>query len=87
MGVFAPALTHYPVQEQALRALRQSPAAKKLVLIADVCLCEYTSHGHCNNGVPMLARINERRLTGCSAIGYAIEQATIVPPFLSGLYH
>jgi porphobilinogen synthase len=22
-------------------------AAKKLVLIADVCLCEYTSHGHC----------------------------------------
>ena len=25
----------------------QSPAAKKLVLIADVCLCEYTSHGHC----------------------------------------
>ncbi|HET6170154.1 MAG TPA: porphobilinogen synthase [Terracidiphilus sp.] len=31
----------------ALRALKQSSAAKKLVLIADVCLCEYTSHGHC----------------------------------------
>jgi porphobilinogen synthase len=30
-----------------LRALKQSSAAKKLVLIADVCLCEYTSHGHC----------------------------------------
>ena len=30
-----------------LRALKQSAAAKKLVLIADVCLCEYTSHGHC----------------------------------------
>ena len=33
--------------QQGLRALRQSAAAKKLVLIADVCLCEYTSHGHC----------------------------------------
>jgi porphobilinogen synthase len=33
--------------QQALRALRQSEASKKLVLIADVCLCEYTSHGHC----------------------------------------
>jgi len=31
----------------ALRALKQSSPAKKLVLIADVCLCEYTSHGHC----------------------------------------
>jgi len=35
------------IVQQALRALRQSDAAKKLVLIADVCLCEYTSHGHC----------------------------------------
>ena len=33
--------------QQALRALKQSEASKKLVLIADVCLCEYTSHGHC----------------------------------------
>jgi porphobilinogen synthase len=35
------------IVQQGLRALKQSPAAKKLVLIADVCLCEYTSHGHC----------------------------------------
>ena len=35
------------IVQQALRALRQSEAAQKLVLIADVCLCEYTSHGHC----------------------------------------
>ncbi len=35
------------VVQQALRAIKQSEAAKKLVLIADVCLCEYTSHGHC----------------------------------------
>jgi len=35
------------IVQQGLRALRNSAAAKKLVLIADVCLCEYTSHGHC----------------------------------------
>src|ERR1700761_1877976 len=33
------------IVQQALRAFK--PAAKKLVLIADVCRCEYTSHGHC----------------------------------------
>jgi porphobilinogen synthase len=35
------------IVQQALRALKQTAAAKKLVLVADVCLCEYTSHGHC----------------------------------------
>jgi porphobilinogen synthase len=35
------------IVQQGLRALKGSGAAKKLVLIADVCLCEYTSHGHC----------------------------------------
>ncbi|HEX4321677.1 MAG TPA: porphobilinogen synthase [Acidobacteriaceae bacterium] len=35
------------IVQQGLRALKATTAAKKLVLIADVCLCEYTSHGHC----------------------------------------
>ena len=35
------------IVQQGLRALKKTAAAKKLVLIADVCLCEYTSHGHC----------------------------------------
>ena len=35
------------IVQQGLRALRQSSSTNKLVLIADVCLCEYTSHGHC----------------------------------------
>jgi porphobilinogen synthase len=35
------------IVQQALRALKQTEASKKLVLIADACLCEYTSHGHC----------------------------------------
>ncbi|HEY6120493.1 MAG TPA: hypothetical protein VIV66_11065, partial [Pyrinomonadaceae bacterium] len=33
------------VVQQAIRAIRK--AAPGLILIADTCLCEYTSHGHC----------------------------------------
>lgn len=33
------------IVQQAVRAIRQ--AAPGLVVIADTCLCEYTSHGHC----------------------------------------
>ncbi len=33
------------VVQQALRAIKR--AVPSLVLIADTCLCEYTSHGHC----------------------------------------
>src|SRR6185312_10664316 len=36
------------IVQRGLRALKASAAAaKKLLLIADVCLCEYTSHGQC----------------------------------------
>jgi len=35
------------IVQRGLRALKVSGAAKNLVLIGDVCLCEYTSHGHC----------------------------------------
>ena len=35
------------IVQRALRALKTSRDARDLLLIADVCLCEYTSHGHC----------------------------------------
>jgi len=35
------------IVQQALRALKENHALDRLVMIADVCLCEYTSHGHC----------------------------------------
>ena len=35
--------------------------AKKLVLIADVCLCEYTSHGHCGVVVENRRRLRRRQ--------------------------
>ena len=41
------AYDEHGIVQEGLRAIKQSAAAAKLVLIADVCLCEYTSHGHC----------------------------------------
>jgi porphobilinogen synthase len=35
------------IVQRALRAIKSTRAAQSLVTIADVCLCEYTSHGHC----------------------------------------
>jgi porphobilinogen synthase len=35
------------IVQQGLRALKRERALDSLVTIADVCLCEYMSHGHC----------------------------------------
>jgi porphobilinogen synthase len=35
------------IVQRGLRAIKATGDAKSLVVIADVCLCEYTSHGHC----------------------------------------
>ncbi|MBB5327292.1 porphobilinogen synthase [Tunturiibacter gelidoferens] len=35
------------IVQQALRTIKQNKALDSLVAIADVCLCEYTPHGHC----------------------------------------
>src|ERR1700723_3423187 len=35
------------ITQRALCAIKTSKAAQSLVVIADVCLCEYASHGHC----------------------------------------
>jgi len=35
------------IVQTALRAIKQNRKLDSLVQIADVCLCEYTSHGHC----------------------------------------
>jgi len=39
------AYDEHGIVQEALRALRR--AVPELTLITDVCLCEYTSHGHC----------------------------------------
>ena len=35
------------IVQRGLRAIKNLSAAGSLVVMADVCLCEYTSHGHC----------------------------------------
>jgi porphobilinogen synthase len=35
------------IVQQALRAMKRERALDGTLLIADVCLCEYTAHGHC----------------------------------------
>ena len=35
------------ITQRAIKAIKASGKASSLVTIADVCLCEYTSHGHC----------------------------------------
>jgi porphobilinogen synthase len=73
------------IVQQGLRALKQSAAAKKLVLIADVCLCEYTSHGHCGmivEGRNGLEVYNDSSidLLGRAAASLARAGADIVAP-------
>ena len=73
------------IMQQGLRALKQTAAAKQLVLIADVCLCEYTSHGHCGvvkkNGDDFLVD-NDATLSllGNTAVSLAEAGADIVAP-------
>lgn len=73
------AYDEHGVVQQAIRAIR----ARKLPLLvmADVCLCEYTSHGHCgivhgqkidnDKTLPLLAR---------SALSYAEAGVDVVAP-------
>jgi porphobilinogen synthase len=35
------------IVQEGLRAIKSTAGGRELVVIADVCLCEYTSHGHC----------------------------------------
>jgi len=65
--------------QQAVRAIKK--ATKKLLVITDVCLCEYTSHGHC--GVLQGERIlNDEtvELLVKEAVSHAEAGADIIAP-------
>jgi len=67
------------VVQQAIRALKQR--APELVIITDVCLCEYTSHGHC--GVVVEDRVDNDRsleLITKTALSHAEAGADMVAP-------
>jgi porphobilinogen synthase len=67
-----------PVQT-AIRALKRE--VKDLVVITDVCLCEYTSHGHCGivEGDNIVNDITVMHLAQ-AALSHAVAGADIVAP-------
>ncbi len=67
------------IVQEALRALR--PRFPELVLLTDVCLCEYTSHGHC--GVVVDGEVHNDRsleLLARTAVSHAEAGADVVAP-------
>ncbi len=67
------------IVQQALRELR--PRFPELVLLTDVCLCEYTSHGHC--GVVVGGEVHNDRsleLLARTAVSHVEAGADIVAP-------
>jgi porphobilinogen synthase len=67
------------IVQQALRALR--PRFPELVLTTDVCLCEYTSHGHC--GVVVDGEVHNDRsleLLARTAVSHLEAGADVVAP-------
>jgi porphobilinogen synthase len=73
------------IVQTGLRALTAARGLHDLVLIADVCLCEYTSHGHCG----VVARDGEHyevandaslELLAKTAVSLAAAGADIVAP-------
>src|SRR2546423_3457886 len=67
------------VVQEAIRAVRR--AAPEMVVIADTCLCEYTSHGHC--GVVREGEVlndESLELIARTAVSQAEAGADIVAP-------
>jgi len=67
------------IVQQALRALR--PRFPELVLMTDVCLCEYTSHGHC--GIVVDGEVENDRsleLLARTAVSHVEAGADVVAP-------
>jgi porphobilinogen synthase len=73
------------IVQEGLRAIKSTSAGRALVVIADVCLCEYTSHGHCG----VVARRGEDfevgndvtlELLGRTAVSQAAAGADVVAP-------
>ena len=67
------------IVQQALRVLR--PRFPELVLLTDVCLCEYTSHGHCGVIVDgEVANDQSVELLARTAVSHVEAGADVVAP-------
>lgn len=74
------ALSHNGVIQKAIQAIKK--ACPKLLVIADVCLCEHLTHGHCghvSHAGKILNDASVKTLAGV-ALSYARAGADIVAP-------
>ena len=75
------AYDEHSIVPEAIRYIKSQEKYKNLVVVADVCLCEYTSHGHCglirdgiilnDETLPLLAK---------ASVSYAKAGADIIAP-------
>jgi porphobilinogen synthase len=77
------AMSNRGIIPEAVRAVKQ--AAPGLLVITDVCFCEYTSHGHCGALASIAGRVdvdNDATLTmlGHQAVAHARAGADVVAP-------
>ena len=73
------AYDEHGIIQEAIRVIKQ--AAPELLVITDVCLCEYTDHGHC--GVVENGRVDNDKtleLLGRTALSHALAGADVVAP-------
>ena len=71
------------IVQQAVRTVKE--AAPRLLVMTDVCFCEYTSHGHCGlleerNGQQDVANDPTLQLLGKQAVSHAQAGADMVAP-------
>lgn len=79
------------IVQQAIRAIKE--AVPKLVVVTDICMCEYTDHGHCGmvkglgaktdgRGLPEGYVLNDETLEylGRVAVSHAVAGADVVAP-------
>jgi porphobilinogen synthase len=71
------------IVQQAVKAVKE--AAPKLLVMTDVCFCEYTNHGHCGqleerDGIKDVANDPTLALLGKQAVSHALAGADLVAP-------
>jgi porphobilinogen synthase len=77
------ALEEQGIVQQAVRAIRKQ--APDLLVITDLCFCEYTSHGHCGPLVEQGGRLDvdndaTLELLGRQAVSHAKAGADVIAP-------
>ena len=66
------------ITQRGIRAIKALGAAQNLVTIADVCLCEYTSHGHCGV-VRRAGSAAEMRDMESGAVDFTVDNDASLP--------